>query len=168
MTWKSYTLVSGVGVIATYLVSAPPTITSRAPARAPAAHTRAASDIQELAVRLQARVQAETTFRRPARNPFRFIARPQPAPVVTLSSPLPVAEIALPPALPPVALLGMAVDDVDGVEQRTAIVKTASDVVLVRVGDAVEGGYTVSKIEEGAIELRSTADGAIRRISFTP
>jgi len=169
MTWKSYALVSGVGVIATYLVSSPPPLVDRSSARrAQAAPAQATADIQELAVRLQTRVQAETAFRQPARNPFRFAAPRQAAPAASV--PLPVAS--LPPSAPlptpmPMSLLGMASDDVDGVEQRTAIVKTGDDVVLVRVGESV-AGYTVTKIEAAGIELTSATDGSIRRLAFRP
>jgi hypothetical protein len=62
----------------------------------------------------------------------------------------------------------MASDNVDGVEQRTAIVKAGADVVLVRVGESVGDGYTVTKIEAAGIELTSATDGSIRRLSFRP
>ncbi len=172
MSWKSYVLVSGAGLIGTYFLSTPATPEPGAPVsrRVVAEQVRAAGDIQELAVRLQARVRAEVAFREPARNPFRFSPRPTPreaAPASVVAAPA-AAVAPAPPALPFLALIGVAADDVEGVTQRTAIISTGQSVLLVRDGDAVGAGYTVRRVEEGAVDLTSTADGSGRRLTFTP
>jgi hypothetical protein len=174
MTWKAYSLLSGAGVIATFLMSVPASPVERsAPARKPDARARAASDIQELAVRLQSRVQAERAYQQPARNPFRFSARSSAPQAVGAASPV-VAPVTAPPPveplptpLPEMSLLGMTADQVGGVEQRTAILKTAQGVLLLKAGDAAGSGYTVSTIAEGVVELKS-GDGSTRRITFKP
>jgi hypothetical protein len=174
MTWKAYLLVSsGAGVLATVLVSPPASPTERpTPARkAGASRNKATSDIQQLAVQLQSRVQVEKAYRQPARNPFRFSARNSAPPRAVSATPAAVTQpppaAPAPPPLAEFSLLGMTADLVDGVTQRTAILKTAQGVVLVKVGDAAGSGYTVDSVSEGAVELKS-ADGTTRRISFKP
>jgi len=172
MSWKSYLLVSGVGVMATYFVSTPVAPLESRPVsrRVEAAQVQAANDIQQLSLQLQQRVRAEVTFREPSRNPFRFSARPAPvSPMAELSAAAPAAvAMAAPPALPLLSLIGIAADEVDGGTQRTAIISTGQAVLLVRDGDAVGADYKVSKVEDGAVELKSTADGSVRRLAFKP
>ena len=163
---------SGAGVIGTYLLSTPmaPEPSPAVPRRVVAAQAQAAGDIQELAVRLQAGVRAEVAFREPERNPFRFSSRadpPKTTPELEPAAPA-AAAVPAPPALPVLSLIGVAADDVDGVIQRTAIISTGQSVLLVREGDAVGAGYTVLKVEEGAVDLTSTADRSVRRLAFTP
>jgi hypothetical protein len=167
MTWKSYALVSGAGVVATYMVSSPlPRTDSPALARPAATRMEVASDIQEQAVRLEARLRRQAPYQEPARNPFRFSQRraPQSA-LVPEAGAAPVIAVA--PAarqLEAIALVGIAEDETDG---RTAILKTSQGIVFVRTGDAVGAEYTVGAIEASAIDLVGT-DGAVRRISAAP
>ena len=173
MNWKSYVLVSGAGVLATYFATTEP---SRMPGSVPpelprdaVGATAAVSDIEQQASRLQARLQHEALYRQPSRDPFRFNARarasaaaPAAAPV---GDPAPVAPL-VPPPLPPLRLAGVAVDQEAGVEVRTAILSTASGVVLARVGDEVAGRFRVTKVEEDAVELVALSDGAPLRLTF--
>jgi Tfp pilus assembly protein PilP len=173
MTWKAYALLSVPGLVATYLVSTPGSSPAPAvPRRVVAAQEQATTDIQELSVKLQARVRAEIAYREPSRNPFRFSARraDRQAAAATLAGG--VEPVAQPPAVfvpPPVplTLVGMTADEADGVVHRTAIISTGQDVVLVREGDAVGRDYKVSKIGEDGVEL-TAADGAVRRLPFRP
>src|SRR4051812_47906953 len=73
MTWKGTVLVSGAGLLATWLASAPSTHPA-APARAvrPSATSRPPADIVYEAERLRARMHVVTEYTRPSRNPFRF------------------------------------------------------------------------------------------------
>jgi hypothetical protein len=174
MYLKASALVSGAGLIAMYFVTTPkPPAEPRAVSRvAAAAQAQATEQIGELAVRLQARVRAEVAFREPARNPFRFSARLAPSaavPGVAAAAPDVVAAPA-PPQVPALTLtlIGIAADDIDGATEHTAIISTGQSVLLVRAGDAVSAGYTVAKVEEGAVELTSTADGTSRRLTFRP
>ncbi len=172
MYLKSSALVSGVGLIAMYFVTTPkPPAEPRPISRsAAAAQVQATGEIQELSVRLQARVRAESAFREPARNPFRFSARAAaPAvPTATGETAPDVVAAPAPPQVPMLSLIGIAADDVDGATQYTAIISTGQTVLLVRTGDAIGAGYTVAKVEEGAVELTATADGTIRRLTFRP
>src|SRR5262245_23660614 len=81
MTWKSYAAVSSATVLAGWLASAPP---ANAPAGAAAAASArqprvpapaSSSDIEQQAIRLQARGRADRAFTQPQRNPFRFEVR---------------------------------------------------------------------------------------------
>src|SRR5687767_14980594 len=147
MTWKSYAAVSGATVLAGWLASSPP---ANAPAtsapvqrRTPDARTAAESDIEQQAARLQQRVRQETIYRDPARNPFRFGARQ------TMRSAPEAGVVAAPPAVeapppqvpqgPAISLSGIAEDQAGERMERTAILSTPADVLLVREGDEVMG-----------------------------
>lgn len=162
MTWKSYALVSGAGVVATYLVSSPmPRPDAPALARSAASHQEIASDIEAQAVRLEARLRRQAPYQEPERNPFRFsqqrIQRTAARAETVASAPV---VVPLAPPFPAISIVGIAEDEATG---RTAILKTAEGIVFVRTGDAVGGEYTVQTIEAGAITLVGTA-GAVRRI----
>ncbi len=172
MTWKAYAVVSGAGLFATYLFSVPPSVAPRrtAPdaARAITAPATPAVDIQDQASRLQSRVRQDTSYQEPARNPFRFAARPaavrQRSPQLpAVAPPVPVQPVAEPPAI---KLSGIATSTVDGNRQRTAILITPAGPVTVREGDAV-GAERVERIEEDAVDL-ATPDGSRRRLSLRP
>lgn len=176
MTWKSYAAVSGATVLAGWLASSPP---SNAPVSgatsqrgAPAAPSTAGSDIEEQAARLQTRVRQETAYRDPQRNPFRFGARQaavaQRSTSANMSVAPPSVEAApLLPQAPAVSLSGIAEDQVGERMERTAILSTPSDVLLVREGDEVMGGqYRVTKIDAGAVELLKLADGTTLRLAL--
>ena len=171
MTWKSTALVSGVGVLATWLASVPPVAVgggSAVPARAVAGTTGAASDIREQAERLQAKMRQEIEYRAPSRNLFRYSATSVPRLPASLDRP-PSAEqpapIELAPAPAPmrITLSGIATDVVDGREQRTAILSTPAGVVLARegetVGTAADGTFRVGTIGENAVALIRQDDG---------
>jgi hypothetical protein len=171
MTWKSYVLASG-GVIATYLASVPVRPVEDVPApRRVATRPSAAADIQEQAVRLQARTRQRSPYREPSRNPFRFSARSAPSRAVVEApwavAPSPVVVTTPVPVPPVISLSGVAADEVGGAIQRTAILSTPGGVLLVREGDAVGAEYTVGKIFENAVDLIAT-DGSVRRVSFRP
>jgi hypothetical protein len=132
--------------------------------------TTSASDIEELATRLQARLRRETSYARPARNPFRFsepvpVASAGPAPAPS-DVPAQVATSFVPPP-PTVTLVGMAEDRAEQGSERTAILSSPDGVLLVRKGDDVLGQYRVTAVEEEAVELTSAADGSTLRLSLT-
>ena len=175
MTWKSYAAVSGAGLLATYLVSAPPTIAPGHPTAArPDAVSRPASpsaDIQEQAQRLQTRVRADTEFHPPSRNPFRFGARA--AKPGARSSPAPSARIPEtpaavpsepPPPPPPIRLSGIVTNTVDGVRQRAAVLNTVGGVITAREGE-MAGAYRIVRVDEDAVEVVGP-DGVSRRLNL--
>jgi len=50
--------------------------------------------------------------------------------------------------------------------QRTAVLSTPANVLIVREGDVVGGLYRVIAIEEESVELEATADGSRRTLRF--
>jgi len=173
MTWKSYVIVSGAGLFATYLVSTPP---SSAPGRAPVVSQPTVApqavpvvDIQAEASRLQTRVREATEYQEPSRNPFRYVAPrrvarpPDPAPDIAA----PETTVPAVPEPPVITVAGIATKTVDGVRRRTAILITAAGPLEVNEGDAVGSDYRVVRIEEDAVEL-AVGDGTRRRISLRP
>ena len=166
MTWKSYALVSGAGVISMWFAAALP---SRMPGSVPPVQPReasgaavAASEIEEQANRLQARLQQEALYREPGRNLFRFAPKPavRPAPPVEAElAPLPQPEMpAAPPPLP-MKLAGVAADQTESGIVRTAILSTFAGVVLARPGDEVLDRFRVTEVHEDAVDLVTIADG---------
>jgi hypothetical protein len=166
MTWKSYAIVSGAGLVATYLASWAPTPSSERNVITPEQAVRsstAASDIENEAARLQVRVRAEAAYRDPSRNPFRFgIVPVAPRPAARPSAPAePAAAAPVVTASPVIILSGIASDIVNGVTERTAILSRDGQVLLVRAGDSAGPDHRVRTIETDAIELESTSDGSV-------
>lgn len=170
MTWKSYALVSGAGVLSMWLVATLPSgLPGRAapPREGEAARPAAASDIAQQADRLRTRLRREALYRAPGRNLFRFAprlaARPSEAANVP---PAPAAELpATPPPLP-MRLAGIAVDANGAETVRTAILSTFSGVVLARPGDAILDRFRVTDVEEEAVNLVIIADGTAVRLTL--
>jgi hypothetical protein len=169
MTWRLYALVSGGAFLATYLLSTPATAPRANQSAAPQPSVRRTPDevgIEELAARLQARVSAQASYREPGRDPFHFVA-PQAREV---NSPKPQAQAVEAPVvrvLPVITLAGIATDQIDGVEQRTAVLSTPAGILMVREGESVAGLYVVVKIDEESIELEATADASRRTLRFS-
>jgi hypothetical protein len=175
MNWKSTAIVSGAGLLATWLGwnSQPAPHVASAPARvavrAPRPNT---PDIQQQAAKLQSRVRGISEFREPARNPFKFGARPlRSATSVTPAAPraalAPSAPLPAPPPSLQFSLSGIASDAVDGATTRTAIFSTPTGVVLAKIGDSLGSGYRVGKIEESAVDIID-ADGGVRTLTLRP
>src|SRR6266540_2904383 len=87
MNWKATAAVSSATLLAGWLASAPPSLTT--PAALPSAAqspqaTAAASDIGQLAARLQAQTRRDAGYGEPERNLFRF---GQSVPVRSAASP---------------------------------------------------------------------------------
>jgi hypothetical protein len=178
MTWRSTAVVSGAGLLATWLASAPPSTFQITPKPLPAAPQAAeqtaamSAEIQREADRLHARLRAEAMFREPSRNPFRFGARVParvPPPVVppTITEEPMTAAVPEQPTLR-ITLAGIAEEKVDGEIVRTAIVSTPSDVLLVKEGEQIGDQYKVVKIGADAIELTRLDDGAVVRLALKP
>ena len=167
MTVKSYLLLSGGGLLATYLVTAQPGVSPAqrpAPSRATSAPAGTRIDIREQAERLQTRVRPDVEYQEPSRNPFRFQARPaprrQPASEPAVVAPPPAAEE---PPPPPIRLSGVSADQ----GRRTAYLVTVQGVLAVVEGDTVPPDYRVGRIDDDAIELVA-GDGTTRRLMLRP
>ena len=165
MNWKSYTLVSGAGVLATWFAASQPTAPGNVPPPQPreaAGVAATASDIEQQAARLQARLQQHARYQAPARNLFRFTDGAAVRPVTPASGP--AADTPLPPApitpAPPIKLAAIATEG----EARTAVLSTPGGIVLARRGDEVLGRFRVAAVDEDAVEIVAIADGAVTRL----
>jgi hypothetical protein len=177
MSWKTYALVSGAGgLLATYLASVPvtsPTPAAPLPVGSSERISEVTSDLEVEAKRLQSRLGREAESREPSRNPFRFGAaeatrRPAARRGASPAEASLAAAASAAPAPPPVRLFGLATDVVDGQVARTAILATVRGVELVKEGEPVSDGYRVRSIDDNAVELESTADGTILRLTLGP
>jgi hypothetical protein len=158
MTWKGTAVVSGAGLLATWLAATPPAGVAPAPAPNAAPGSRA-SEIEREADRLQIRVRSEVDYTAPSRNPFRFGERTAPTPPAGAPSSRPPTFYA-PPEPEPVRMTfaGMAADIVDGREVRTAILSTPTGLAYVKEGEQV-AGFTVRAVTENGVDLVK-ADGS--------
>ena len=171
MNWKWTALVSGAGLVATWFgaASSPNRAAATvAPSATAPVVSASARDIQEQAAHLQAAMRAHAEYVPPVRNPFAFGRRPErhgvatPAPLAAVDT----APIVAQPTAPVIRLTGIASDVVDGRTQLTAILSTASDLMLLKEGESA-GGYTVKAIDDNSVELVGP-DGASVRLSFRP
>ena len=158
MTWKSYAAVSGATVLAGWFASTPPSNTpthaTSGSASRPRATTIVSSDIEQQAVRLQARGRGSRPFTEPQRNPFRFESRVAASHREAVTEPrAPEATVPAEPPRPMVSVSGIAEDQVDGRTERTAILSSPAGILLVHEGDEVLGRYRVVRIESEAVEL---------------
>jgi hypothetical protein len=102
--------------------------------------------------RLRERLAAPPQFPPPARDPFRFGERPEPARRATppvLAEPLAPVE---PPAPRLPLLVAIAANIADGVVTRTAVLADGDDVRLVKEGDQI-GRFVVRSVGADAAEL---------------
>jgi hypothetical protein len=176
MNWKATAAVSGATLLAGWLAAAPPSSTTTAAlpsaSQSPQA-AAAASDIGELAARLQAPTHREAGYGEPERNLFRFgqsvavkSSASQPGPSAAPAPPVAILPQAPPP--PPLSLAGVASDPDGARTVRTAILSSPAGVLLVHEGDEVLGQYRVGTIGEDAVELTRLSDGTALRITLKP
>ena len=169
MDWKSTAVISGAGVLATWFFSMPPAQQPVAVPVPPAVRAQSASrsvDIQQEAARLQVRTPPTQRYVEPARNPFRFSEARQPQPAAAVAAPVITVPVAPPPPPPlQLELDGIASDVIDGVMQRTAILKTDAGVVLAKEGDQV-AGFHVDKVAPDSVELTKISDSSVLRLGL--
>jgi hypothetical protein len=171
MTWKSTAAASGAMLVATWLASyAPVGGPKPQPNAAPTvAHTEtAAADIQREADRLHGRLQQVAAYRHPARNPFQFAARPAPAPAPRPMIAEPIVPVVEAPPAPRLVVSGIGEDIVGDEVVRTAIISTANDVHVVKVGDTIAETYRVASISATGVELVQIDTGAVLQLPFRP
>ena len=135
---------------------------------AAAAQISAVSALEEETRRLDERL-AIATPAESSRNLFRFAQRPvvvhravAPAPAAVA---VPIVETSVPF---PLRLTGIAVDVVNGVEKRTAILSSPSGVELAAAGDSASPGYRVVEVGDGFAEIERLSDGVRQRITLKP
>lgn len=176
MNWKATAAVSGATLLAGWLASAPPSLTTSAalPSASQSPQTAAtASDIGQLAARLQTQTRRDAGYGEPERNLFRFgqnvpvrSAATQPGGSAAPAPPVAILPQAPPP--PSVTLAGVASDPDGARTVRTAILSSAAGVLLVHEGDEVLGQYRVGTIGEDSVELTRLSDGTALRITLKP
>ena len=176
MNWKATVAVSGATLLAGWIASAPPAPTTPSAVRSSSQSAQtaaAASDIGELAARLQTRPRQDAAYGDPERNLFRFGPNTpgrsaEPAPSVSAPSPPPVETLPQAPPPLPVSLSGVASDPDGERTVRTAILSSPGGVLLVHEGEEVLGQYRVGAIGEDSVELTRLSDGAALRITLKP
>ena len=129
------------------------------------AELTAVSQLEEQARRLDQQLAAVSAAP-PSRNLFRFAERPAPRRVVAPPPALVEAPIAPAPAPFPMRLTGIAVDVVNGVEKRTAILSGPSGVELAASGEAASAGYRVVEVGDGFAVVERASDGARERLTL--
>ena len=98
------------------------------------------------------------------RNPFRFARRGGDAPRDRQRFPPAESLPELPlPGPPPLRLLGIATRE-DG--SRVAVISSAGDLVLARVGDRLAGNFSVTRIGPDGVDLADELDGRTMRLSL--
>ncbi len=170
----------GSALLATWLVSAavtwrgddqdPPRPRSSPPRTGRA---EALPDIEVSTDRLLARLERIPAPRRPTRNPFRFetpAPRTPPASETVRAAAI-VEEPARPadhdraPA-PRLRLVAIAEDRTAAGPARLAAIVVGDTLMLVRVGDLVEGRYLVAAIAPDVVELRDQTGGPPIRLAL--
>ena len=167
LNWKAAaTVVTGATALAGWLAT--PASPARGTARSAGARRSApvTVSLEQEAARLAVRNRAATAFERPGRNPFQFSAAPAPAKRRSVAEAT-VAASAVPQApVFPFRLTGMARDDSSGTTVRTAILSSASGLVLARAGDIVAESYRIERIDDDAVEVVDVRDGRAIRLTF--
>ena len=158
---------AGSALVAAWLAAATtaPAGDAGAPAPPPAATvagegTQPAAAAEDLAAdmeRLRRRQERTPALRMSARNPFSLAAPPPPRPG-TLDPPArsraPVAPRRPPASRLAVELIGIAMEDTAAGSLGTGILTTPDgDVLLVRTGDRVPGGYRVDAVGPSSVTL---------------
>ena len=121
-------------------------------------------------MRLRSRIDAAAQPGLPARNPFRFGAVPAArAPVVQRPAPLPsVAETVVQPSAPPITLVGLAEQSIDGAVVRTAVLSMSESLHYVKAGERVGSSYEVVTVGEDVVELKDLVSGTLRTLRPQP
>jgi hypothetical protein len=169
MTWnlKWKLAATGTAALAGWLASPPLELAGPASGSQSAAPSRTeVAAVAELAAqtrRLDQHLDAVQAAP-PSRNLFQFGSRPvarraaPPAPAVALA---PVAPVPVPF---PLRLTGIAVEIVDGVAKRTAILSGPSGVELAASGEPASPGYRVIEVGDSFAEIERTSDGTRERL----
>jgi hypothetical protein len=173
--WNWKLVVTGVAALTGVLglgapleLSGPPSHPQAIDDRRTAAQITAVSALEEETRRLDERL-ANTAVAAPSRNLFRFGERPAAARrAVAPTHVVAPAPIVAAPAPFPLRLTGIAVDIVDGVAKRTAIVSGPSGLELATSGQAAAPGYRVVEVGESFTEVERTSDGVRQRLTLRP
>ena len=167
LNWKAAaTVVTGATALAGWLAT--PASPARGNARSASAPRSApvTVSLEQEAARLAVRNRAATAFERPGRNPFQFSVASGPARRRAVAEAA-VTESVVPQApVFPFRLTGMARDDSSGTPVRTAILSSASALVLARVGDIVAESYRIERVDDDAVDVVDVRDGRGIRLTL--
>ena len=121
-------------------------------------------DVEAQAQRLRKRLSSAPAPR-PVRNPFDFAPREplvrRAATLASLPPPQPAAPVDVEPRL---QLIGIAENGAGEALVRTAMIADGDELLMVRVGQAVSGRYTVATIAVDGVELKDAATGSVRQL----
>ena len=170
MTWNWKLVATGAAALTGVLGLGAPLemngpVTSPQTAAAPHAELAAVSQLEEQARRLDQQL-AIATAAPSSRNLFRFAERPAPRRVVAPPPEALAAPVAPAPAPFPMRLTGIAVDVVNGVEKRTAILSGPSGVELAASGEPATAGYRVVEVGDTFAVIERASDGARERLTL--
>jgi hypothetical protein len=173
-SWKWSLAATGATAMAGWLASPP--LEHAAPTARAAAVAASQSDvgpaavaeIQEQARRLSSRLAPRPTGAAPARNPFQFGMRPVARRATAVTAPAVAPAVVDVPAPFPLRLSGIAVDTIDGVDTRTAIISGPAGLELAKAGESAAPGYRVVTVGESFAEVERLSDGARERLTLRP
>ena len=173
MTWNLKWKLAATGTAALAGWFASPPLQLAGPAAGPAGEgaprvsVAAVSALEEQTRRLDQRLEAAQVAP-PSRNLFQFGSRPLPrraASPAVVAAPVPLPPVPVPF---PLRLTGIAVDVVNGVEKRTAILSGPSGVELAASGEPASPGYRVVEVGESFADVERTSDGTRERLNLRP
>jgi hypothetical protein len=117
---------------------------------------------------LSTRLASNPASAAPARNPFQFglhpVARRAPAVTAPVAVPPPPVDV---PAPFPLHLSGIAVDTVDGVNTRTAVISGPAGVELAKDGEPAAPGYRVVTVGESFADVERLSDGVREHLTLS-
>ncbi len=144
-----------------------------APQPAPAAEGAASPldpmvrEVQSQAGRLRAYLADVPPLTRPGRNPFRFRNRAAEAPVQAPAPALSTASAVLTPPRPVVTLSGLAEDASPGGTVRTAVIRAAGQLHLVKEGETFATRFRVERIGADTVQVTDLADQRVFTLALT-
>ena len=171
MTWNLKWKLAATGTAALAGWFASPPLQLAGPAAGPAGQgapgvsIAAVSALEEQTRRLDQRLEAAQVAP-PSRNLFQFGPRPAPrraARPAVVAAPAPLPPVPVPF---PLRLTGIAMDVVNGVEKRTAILSGPSGVELAASGEPASPGYRVVEVGESFADVERTSDGTRERLNL--
>ena len=126
-----------------------------------------ALSVQAQTRRLKERLATVPVPPAPTRNPFAFGPGPErvaPAPRIGTPAPEPISAAIEVPDLP-LMLVGLAEHRKDDVVLKSAVITSdGQDLIMAEVGTVLLGRYTVTSIENDAVEMKDSSSGRVRRI----
>jgi hypothetical protein len=136
------------------------------PSQHPAQTDAVSFDLQAQTERLRKRL-ATAPSPQPVRNPFVFAVR-QPVEVRSprRAVPPPPPDMAPLDVEPQLRLIGIAENGTGDALVRTAMIADGDELLLVRLGQAVAGRYTVAAIGSDAVELKDVTNDRVRRLGL--